>query len=258
VGQGSPVRSPGEVSVADKARVTLWTPVLAWACSRLSSAPGVLAQRRAGAGDQGQGGGHVRGGHRGPLDGRVAVALVEPGRRAEEEAVDPVVVAPLDQRRPGGRPGRGLGGRRRVEVRLLDQQPSARLDGSGHPRQHRRSVLGDLVQQGPAGHQVIGARRQLAGAHVQLPHREVLCREQLQEHRVDVDRGHAPRGPTVAQSHSAMLPLPPPSSRHRQPGRPRARQGAPASRGRGSWTSGRAAGTPTSRRHRECTVASAP
>src|SRR5215216_795771 len=50
--------------------------------------PRVLAQRRVGAGDQGQGGGHVRGGHRGALDGRVALPVVEPGRRAEEEARD--------------------------------------------------------------------------------------------------------------------------------------------------------------------------
>jgi hypothetical protein len=40
--QGSPVRSPGEVSVADRARVALWTSVLAWAWRRLSSAAGCL------------------------------------------------------------------------------------------------------------------------------------------------------------------------------------------------------------------------
>jgi hypothetical protein len=49
----------------------------------------------------------------------------------------------------------GSVGRREVEVRLLDQQPSAWLDGSGHPREHRRTVPGDLVQQGAAGHQVV-------------------------------------------------------------------------------------------------------
>lgn len=37
----------------------------------------------------------------------------------------------------------------------LDQQPSAWLDGSGHPPEHRRTVPGDLVQQGAAGHQVV-------------------------------------------------------------------------------------------------------
>ena len=40
--QGRPVRSPGEVSVADRARVALWTSVLAWASRRARSARGCL------------------------------------------------------------------------------------------------------------------------------------------------------------------------------------------------------------------------
>ena len=62
-----------------------------------------------------------------------------------------------------------------MEVWLLDQKPSARIEGSGHPREHRRGVIGDLVQQGAAAYQVIGVHRQLIRAQVPPLHREVLA-----------------------------------------------------------------------------------
>jgi len=83
----SPVRSPGEVSVADRARVELWTSVLARAWRRDRSAPGRLPSDgwrwRPGPG-------------RRPRAGRPSrcpgwsrsTALVEAGGRAEEEARD--------------------------------------------------------------------------------------------------------------------------------------------------------------------------
>src|SRR5919107_2336432 len=48
---------------------------------------------------------------------------------ASDEPIDPVTVAPFDQTLPGGGPHVRLRGKREMEVRLLNQQPSARLDG---------------------------------------------------------------------------------------------------------------------------------
>src|SRR5215208_3741924 len=80
-----------------------------------------------------------------------------------------------------------------MEVRLLNQQPSARFEGGGHLPDHRRSVIGDLVQQGAAGYQIVGVRWQLARAHIHLLYREVLCGDQPEDRRVDVDGRHIPR-----------------------------------------------------------------
>jgi hypothetical protein len=55
-------------------------------------------------------------------------------------------------------------------------------------------VLGDLVQQGAAGYQVVSVRWQLAGAPHPFAAPSGLCRDQLEEHRVHVDSCHAPRG----------------------------------------------------------------
>jgi len=80
-----------------------------------------------------------------------------------------------------------------VEVRLLDQEPSAWPYRRRHPRHNLWGVLGDLVQQRAASDEVVGLRWQFTRAQVHLLHRQVLRRDQFQEHRVDIDRSHASR-----------------------------------------------------------------
>ena len=121
--------------------------------------------------------------------------------------------------RSRGRPatlGRRRGSpRRAVRCRPHDRAPRRRTAGSTAPRDP--GVLGDLVQQGAAGHQVVGVLRQLARAHVQLAHGEVLGGTRSRSAVLMSTAVTLPEGPTAAYSHSVMLPLPPPSSGHRQP-----------------------------------------
>lgn len=76
-------------------------------------------------------------------------------QRPADEPVDPVGVPPFDQGLSRWPPRQRAPWSARGGSPALDQQPSAWLDGSGHPREHRRTVPGDLVQQGAAGHQVV-------------------------------------------------------------------------------------------------------
>ena len=81
-----------------------------------------------------------------------------------------------------------------MEVRLLDQQPAARSNRGGHPLQHLWGMIGDLVQQGSTGDEIVSVGGQLGRPDVRLRDGEVLRGNQLHQHRIDVHGGDRPGG----------------------------------------------------------------
>ena len=112
----------------------------------------------------------------------------QPSReRAAEEVVDALLPGPLQPAIPEPVDLRRLGDADREEVRFDEQDGATRSQARDEVR-HRRVDVGDVVENGPRGHQVEGAGVDRAGHDVGLEVVEVGRRGVLvHEGQVDVD-----------------------------------------------------------------------
>ena len=102
------------------------------------------------------------------------------------------------------------------EVRLDQEDPAPRRQ-AGDEVCDRGLGVGDVMQDGPRGHQVEAARLDRPGADVGLAQLEVGRRD-VDQRQVEIDRDHAPGGADLPASQAEIEPLPQPTSTARAPG----------------------------------------